>query len=423
MSKNSLSSEMNNSQISSIVEKFKTENNTKFQVFKQSVLALRKKLKPIQNLFADPKQDSEILAEQQEEMRLEIDEAFKATVGKSFDDLAEYLETQDDDKASSLLFEQMLTAKILAVLEAIKSFQETVSKLDPKATDKIVDYLVVALAVIMPGVALSIKANGVVDSVKSFLKTENINKMVDSWKEKLTQVEDKVEEISKDPKLKTKYQLAQQIIEVAEKVGVSPLSIAELGLNFEELKKVNQVVNSTDQDKNAFADVVRLLEQLPKNLTEDSTTKNLAEVKNSIKEVTKNTAKIIDSIPNDSMPEAKKSLLNYLLVKELAVIKESLTASFDPKKSVMQRLESCQKVSNTLLAIEKKIEATCKSKDTGDKAILAFKGLVQDKMQDLLPKEFLQSKVATSQIPQIGHALKLILERSASKSQGAGLEK
>ena len=68
------------------------------------------------------------------------------------------------------------------MLESIKSFQEKVNSLHPKATDKIIDYVgnavIAAIAIVNPAIGLAVKGSGVLDSVKSFIKTDNDSRAI-----------------------------------------------------------------------------------------------------------------------------------------------------------------------------------------------------------------------------------------------------
>ncbi|WP_375358493.1 hypothetical protein [Candidatus Tisiphia endosymbiont of Neophilaenus lineatus] len=146
-------------------------------------------------------------------------------------------------------------------------FQNKLDNLYPGASKDIVDYLgnllVGIIAVQMPVVGLILKGSGLLDSVKSFLSIENLTKTVDNWQEKLEIVREKRAEIEKSANLKEKYSKATQIVEIAEIAGVSPVAVAELGLDIDSLKKVNKLVVQDPKEKKSFKKLIDLSEEIP----------------------------------------------------------------------------------------------------------------------------------------------------------------
>ncbi|WP_342271744.1 hypothetical protein [Candidatus Tisiphia endosymbiont of Parasteatoda lunata] len=115
----------------------------------------------------------------------------------------------------------------------------------------------------MPVVGLILKGSGLLESVKSFLSTENLTKTVENWQEKLEIVREKRAEIEKSTNLKEKYSKATQIVEIAEIAGVSPVAVAELGLDIDSLKKVNKLVVQDPKEKKSFKKLIDLSEEIP----------------------------------------------------------------------------------------------------------------------------------------------------------------
>lgn len=246
---------------------------------------------------------------------------------------------------------------IIKVLESILEFQNKLDNLYPAASKDIVDYLgnllVSIIAVQMPVVDLILKGSGLLDSVKSFLSIENLTKTVDNWQEKLEIVREKRAEIEKSPNLKEKYSKATQIVEIAEIAGVSPVAVAELGLDIDSLKKVNKLVVQDPKEKKSFKKLIDLSEEI--HHTKDG-------IMGGVDLLRKGMTKILGNIPNQG-----KDLKKFIET-ELSHIKENLMAALDPNKSILEKLGYCQKAANNILIIESKIQETVKLILTGKKS-------------------------------------------------------
>jgi hypothetical protein len=248
------------------------------------------------------------------------------------------------------------------------------------------------------------------DSVKSFLSTENLTKTVENWQEKLEIVREKRAEIEKSTNLKEKYSKATQIVEIAEIAGVSPVAVAELGLDIDSLKKINKLVAQDTKEKKSFKKLIDLSEEIPH--TKDG-------IMGGVDLLCKGMTKILGNIPNQGKD------LKKLIETELSHVKENLIAALDPNKSILEKLGYCQKAAKNILIIESKIQETVKLIPDREKITTSFANLVKDKTKNILPAYFLKNltslRTPLESLPellQVGNAMKVVLENSSSKTQG-----
>ncbi|WP_417904856.1 hypothetical protein [Candidatus Tisiphia endosymbiont of Micropterix aruncella] len=405
LSKVALPTILSDASIASAIEQLKFDSMKTLKTFPRNLRAIKKRVDYIYNIFLD--------SEDQQRER-EIAESFKETVGNSLDELEKYIDEQQSVKEEILFFEDAFIELIIKVLESIVEFQNRLDSLYPGASKEIVDYLgnllIGIIAVQMPVVGLILKGSGLLDSVKSFLSTENLTKTVDNWQEKLEIVREKRAEIEKSTNLKEKYSKATQIVEITEIAGVSPVAVAGLGLDIDSLKKINKLVAQDPKEKKSFKKLIDLSEEIPH--TKDG-------IMGGVDLLRKGMTKILGNIP-DQGKELKKSIET-----ELSHIKENLLAVLDPNKSILEKLGYCHKAAKNILIIESKIQETVKLIPDREKITTSFANLVKDKTKNILPAYFLKNltslRTPLESLPellQVGNAMKVVLENSSSKTQG-----
>ncbi|WP_342260347.1 hypothetical protein [Candidatus Tisiphia endosymbiont of Metellina segmentata] len=405
LSKVALPTILSNASIASAIEQLKFDSMKTLKTFPRNLRAIKKRVDYIYNIFLDSE-------DQQREQ--EIAESFRETVGNSLDELEKYIDEQQQVKEEILFFEDAFIELIIKVLESILEFQNKLDNLYPGASKDIVDYLgnllVGIIAVQMPVVGLILKGSGLLDSVKSFLSIENLTKTVDNWQEKLEIVREKRAEIEKSANLKEKYSKATQIVEIAEIAGVSPVAVAELGLDIDSLKKVNKLVVQDPKEKKSFKKLIDLSEEIPH--TKDG-------IMGGVELLRKGMTKILGNIPNQGKD------LKKLIETELSHIKENLIAALDPNKSILEKLGYCQKAAKNILIIESKIQETVKLIPDREKITTSFANLVKDKTKNILPAYFLKNltslRTPLKSLPEllrVGNAMKVVLKNNSSKTQG-----
>ncbi|WP_375319224.1 hypothetical protein [Candidatus Tisiphia endosymbiont of Oplodontha viridula] len=412
LSESALSNILSNPSIAATIKQLKLESMNTFKMFSSNLKNVKKRASYIYDIFIDSDSNDQ-------QQNREIAEAFKETVGNSLDELDKYLDEQEHTKEEMLFFESTFVEQIINILESILQFQNKLNASYPGASEKIIDFcgnlLIALISIQMPVVGLILKGSGLLDSVKSFLSTENLTKIVDNWKAKLEIVEEKLVKIEKHSDLKEKYCKAKQISEIAETTGASPVAIATLGLDVDSLNKINKLVRQDPQEKDSFKKLIDLSEKTPYSKSD------IIEAVGAIRD---DTNKILGHIPN------KEKYLKNLIEPELCGIKENLLATLNPNKSVIDKLECCYKATKNIFTITSQIQEAVKLIPDREKIVTSFVNLVKDKTQNILPAHFLQDITSLkttlkplSALVQIGNAMKVALGNSSSKAQSVVKER
>ncbi|WP_425363256.1 hypothetical protein [Candidatus Tisiphia endosymbiont of Hybos culiciformis] len=381
-------------------------------MFSNNLKNIKKRAGSIYDIFVDSDSNDQ-------QQNREIAEAFKETVGNSLDKLDKYLDEQEQAKEGMLFFESTFIEYIINTLESILQFQNKLNASYPGASEKIIDFcgnlLIALISIQMPVVGLILKGSGLLDSVKSFLSTENLTKTVDNWKAKLAIVEEKIATIEKHPDLKEKYCKAKQISEIAETTGASPVAVASLGLDVDSLNKINKSVKQDPQEKDSFKKLIDLSKEMP--YSRSGIIGAVGAIHDGVNDILRH------------MPNKEKDLKN-LIVPELCGIKETLLSTLNPNKSVIDKLDCCYKATKSIFTITSQIQEAVKLTPDREKIVRTFVNLVKDKTQNILPAHFLQDITSLkttlkplSALVQIGNAMKVALGNSSNKAQGTARER
>ncbi len=412
LSESALPSILSNTSIASNIKQLKFDSMNIFKMFSSNLKNVKKRAGYIYDIFIDSDSNDQ-------QQNREIAEAFKETVGNSLDELDKYLDEQEQTKEEMSFFESTFIEQIINILESILQFQNKLNASYPGASEKIIDFcgnlLIALISIQMPVVGLILKGSGLLDSVKSFLSTENLTKTVDNWKAKVGIVEEKLVKIERYPDLKEKYCKAKQIAEISEITGASPVAVATLGLDIDSLKKINKLVEQEPKEKDSFKKLVDLSEEIPYSKSD------IIEVVNVIRD---GTSKILRHMPD------KRKDLNNLIEPELYGIKENLLATLNPNKSIIEKLECCYKTTKNIFTITSQIQEAVKLTPDREKTVTTFVNLVKDKTKNILPTQFLQDLTSLktnlkplSALVQIGNAMKVALGNSSNKAQSVVRER
>ncbi|MCC8399099.1 MAG: hypothetical protein LN563_00695 [Rickettsia endosymbiont of Platyusa sonomae] len=412
LAKSALPTILSNPSIAATVQQLKFDSTNTFKMFSSNLKRIKKRAGYIYDIFVDSDSNDQ-------QQNREIAEYFKETVGNSLDELDKYLDEQEQTKEEMWFFESTFIEYIINILESILQFQNKLNASYPGASEKIIDFcgnlLIALISIQMPIVGLVLKGSGLLDSVKSFLSTENLTKTVDNWKAKLGVVEEKLVRIEKHPDLKEKYCKAKQIAEIAEITGVSPVAVAELGLDVDSLKKINKSVRQEPKEKEYFKKLVDLSEELPYNKS------GIIAVISAIHD---GASRILGNMPN------KEKYLKNLIEPELCSIKGNLLSTLSPNKTVIEKLDCCYKATKNIFTITSQIQEAVKLIPNREKITTAFVNLVKDKTKNIVPTQFLQDLTSLnttlkplSKLVQIGNAMKVVLGNSNNKAQSTGREK
>ncbi|MCC8397804.1 MAG: hypothetical protein LN569_00520 [Rickettsia endosymbiont of Labidopullus appendiculatus] len=412
LAESALPSILSNTSIATTIKQLKFDSMKTLKAFSSNLKSVKKRAGCIYDIFIDPDSNDQ-------QQNREIAEYFKETVGSSLDELDEYLDEQEQTKEEMSFFESTFIEQIINILESILQFQNKLNSSYPGASEKIIDFcgnlLIALISIQMPVVGLILKGSGLLDSVKSFLSTENLTKTIDNWKAKLGVVEEKLVKIEKHPDLKEKYCKAKQIAEIAEITGVSPVAVAELGLDSDSLKKINKLVGQDLQEKDSFKKLIDLSEGIP--YTKKSIIEGVGVLHNGV-------TKILGDMPD------KGKRLNSLIEPELCGIKENLLSTLNPNKTVIEKLDCCYKATKNIFTITSQTQEAVKLTPNREKITTAFIDLVKGKTKNIIPPQFLQDLTSLnatlkplSKLVQIGNAMKVALGNSSNKVQGVVRER
>lgn len=335
----------------------------------------------------------------------EIVEIFKKTVGKSLEELENYLNKHEQEKKEKILFETAFIDLLIKVLDNMCQFWKMIDNLYPNLSGKLINYisdlLVGLIATQTPVIGLLIKGSGILDLVKSFLKIENLTK----WKNKLVELKDKLSEIEKQPNLGKKYQLAKLIAKIVEETELPALYIAELGLNNESLEKINNLIKKDPKEKDSFVKIVHLFQEMPRS--KGMVTKGIDAIKRQLFEV----------IPGQ-LVELKDDV-----TRGLSSAKDNLFAALSLNTNILERFNYCFKAAKNLMAIEEKIRGASKSVIGGEKIITRCKKIIIDQTKNIIPEGLLRgastlksSLEILSDLIKIGSAMRVILTSDKSKT-------
>ncbi|WP_341748512.1 hypothetical protein [Candidatus Tisiphia endosymbiont of Sialis lutaria] len=416
LAKSALPSILSNPSIASTVQQLKFDSTNTFKMFSSNLKNIKKRAGYIYDIFVDSDSNDQQHAQQQTR---EIAEAFKKTVGNSLDDLDKYLDEQEQTKEEMWFFESTFIEYIINILESILQFQNKLNASYPGASEKIIDFcgnlLIALISIQMPIVGLVLKGSGLLDSVKSFLSTENLTKTVDNWKAKLGTVEEKLVKIEQHPDLKEKCCKAKQIAEISEITGASPVAVAALGLDSDSLNKVKKSVAQDPKEKDSFKKLIDLSEEIPYSK---------GSIIGVISAISDGVGKILGYTPN------KEKALKNSIEPELSDIKENLLATLNPNKSIIEKLDCCYKATKNIFTITSQIQEAVKLTPNREKIVSTFVNLVKDKTKNILPAHFLQDMTSLkttlkplSTLVQIGNAMKIALGNSNNKAQSTGRER
>lgn len=412
LSESALSAILSDASIASTIKQLNFDSTKAFKIFSSNLKNVKKRAGYIYDIFIDS--DSNDLQQNRE-----IANSFKETVGNSLDELDKYLDEQEQTKEKMLFFESTFIEQIINILESILQFQNKLNASYPGASEKIIDFcgnlLIALISTQMPIVGLILKGSGLLDSVKSFLSTENLTKTVDNWKAKLGVIEEKLVKIEKHPDLKEKYCKAKQIAEISEITGASPVDVATLGLDVDSLNKINKLVGQYPKEKEYFKKLIDLSEEIPYS-------KN--GIIGVISAIHDDASKILGDMPN------KEKDFNNLIEPELHSIKETLLATLSPNKSIIEKLECCYKATKNIFTIASHIQEAVKLIPDREKIVTTFVNLVKDKTKNIIPAHFLQDLTPLkttlkplSKLVQIGNAMKVALGKSNNKAQSVVRER
>lgn len=390
--------------LNSTLAPLKVDIKKNLKIFSHNIKDLKNKMTYLQNIFND--------LEDQEHSK-EIAKIFKETIEISIDEMERYLQEQEKAKEEFYLFEERFIEYIINIISAIITFQKQLDNLYPNLSKIIIDYLsdflVGLLATQVPIVALAIKGSGILDALKSYISAEGLTNTLNNWKDKLTQVQTKLNEVREDKVLKKQFILVKQVIEISEITGISVISIAELGLHSKSLKQIKGAISQNPKTIKSFEQIVELSKSIPHS--KDSIIKTINKLATEINKILENILGVDERI--------KKTIKN-----ELSNVKDNLIQAATPNKNIMEKLEYCYKAAKSIFNIYNKISETIKSTPNKNKVVENFGNLIKEQTKNIIPSIFLKNLTSLthrleplSKIIKIENMLKIAFENDSKRTR------
>lgn len=311
----------------------------------------------------------------EEQLSKDIVKAFEDVVQPSIEQLDQYLRQQEEIKKEALLLETEFLELMIKMIQSIIKFQEILNKLYPGASKNIIDYidhlLIALLATHMPIVALVVKVGRdvvlepLINRIKSTISAESLTKIKESWLKKSADLSAQLTEIQQNESFRQKYQAAAQILILSEKTGYSPLQIAELRLDPQDLQKCDR------------KQLGALLED--KARIESSATSSNSKITQVIDTLREGINTILNNVLYDKD-------FNNAIEQGLTAAKTNLQQALVPTQSIYTRLTSSCKAVISILNVEKLIQNKVASLPEGKKIISEVGNLIKNNTQNILPK-------------------------------------
>jgi hypothetical protein len=290
----------------------------------------------------------------------DIQQLFKDIIGKSIDSLSEELEkAYKFTKRETLLFDEDMTFKILVVMEKVLEFEKSLDRLYPNFSKKIIkslqNLLVAVIATQLPMVAALIRISGILEKINNFMTPGNLLPKIQKWKDDINNKETSEE-------LRTIYQKAEKIAELAEKIDVAPVKVVQLNLSDASLNNANKIITE-------------IKTSMPK--TEQ-------EVNNTISKIKTDFYKNIDIIKqgsNDIKENAKNSI-----TEGLSKVRENLLKVIDPEATFGEKISSLYEAVKNTLEIAKTLKKTIQSLPGGSALIKAVDTTMHTVVETIVPK-------------------------------------
>lgn len=351
-----------------------------------------------------------------EEQKLIVEEIFGKTVYSKIVSIPESL-TEDLKEGKGLLFNAMLSKRVISVLEGIVDFKKSIDDKFPGLSDMILKLANVAITTVVtminPTVGLCLKATKVLDRATDFLKTDNLEATLNKLKEKY-------EEVQQDKELSKEVEKAEKISNLSSLANVSALALLNANINDAALENIMKNVNHNLQVREFVSHIAEYSEKY---------------IPNSQQEVSAKTTMIKETI----MTEMQKHNISVEVMRKCeATIEQSiketnklLESSLDADKNFFAKLAVQQKATKTLLDLSEELKRTLEKSlpEARDKAqaittVIAYS--IKENIQG--PVEKIQSDIAQSNNAKIAKemganlAVRVIMESSITQfNKGIGV--
>jgi hypothetical protein len=336
---------------------------------------------------------SDLTLEEQEQAKT----LFKQTILKPLEEIESNLRPQLSETEESKPFSIILLETLVKVLTSIQNFKTKLDEILPIKCDEIISFAVPALLLVVtvysPALGFVLNSTGLLETVASFFKDENLQKTIDN-------LIDTKEKLNKDSSL----EVIGKISELAIETGLSATALGKFGFNSNILSSVLEGVTTTAGIKSFMQEVSGYADKVfPQNEKEIDTT--LEFIKNSA----------VSALQKTGIPEALTSKIKVQIEQQAAVAKDVLKQNLDPSISIFDKIKIQQNGANLMLECLNQVTKTVKAHISDPKDIEVITAVVADVLKKGI-KDRIQGnieKIATQvQDPQV--------KNFAKKALGAG---
>ena len=336
---------------------------------------------------------SDLTLEEQEQAKT----LFKQTILKPLEEIESNLRPQLSETEESKPFSIILLETLVKVLTSIQNFKTKLDEILPIKCDEIISFAVPALLLVVtvysPALGFVLNSTGLLETVASFFKDENLQKTIDN-------LIDTKEKLNKDSSL----EVIGKISELAIETGISATALGKFGFNSNILSSVLEGVTTTAGIKSFMQEVSGYADKIfPQNEKEIDTT--LEFIKNSA----------VSALQKTGIPEALTSKIKVQIEQQAAVAKDVLKQNLDPSISIFDKIKIQQNGANLMLECLNQVTKTVKAHISDPKDIEVITAVVADVLKKGI-KDRIQGnieKIATQvQDPQV--------KNFAKKALGAG---
>lgn len=298
-----------------------------------------------------------------------------------------------------VLFNGLLAAGGAEILDSMLEFRKSVDKNFPGMADTILDasafVLTSLVAVYAPGVAIVLKATGILDKAKDFLSAETLEQTASKLNEKLQQVEE-------DKKLDSIYKNADKLYALSEQTSLSIRAMCNFAAAPEQIEKISRLGGLSDKSRQFMTELGKTAELLP--ISRDEARTRMTHLHSQLEE-------LIDKhgLPQEVADKLRKNL-------ETAVISGTKTLEeASGSKSLFQKMYLAQETANNLNSIFDGVNNTNISRLKAE-----FNNTVKDNIQGDAIKLFQEAKKHPVLARELGHDFKTELAMSRLTPSGSG---
>ena len=287
------------------------------------------------------------LEEDRNKKELEILNSFKHVL-ESAEELESYLIERENRHEEMLLLQSAFMEKNISVLSRILEFERYLNSNVTDMSDRLVNIagnlLIALLAVYSPLTAIVVKSSGILESIRATVHEKNISQQVEKLQGKLSNIQEKLQEIAAQRNIRDKQKL-ELVSAIAASAEVSPVLVASLGLSNKNLEEINKDIASNSQYK---AEVKNLVE-LSKGV--QSSSHNMAVAAHIVTSIKEGMLQHLEKLQDQS----KKGTLRDIIEKGLTDVQVHMVGAISPDKGVIEKLDLCYKAVSTLHRTTKQI--------------------------------------------------------------------